>query len=182
MDTSPFWPQHAPLFWSATSDAERFWLVPALVGDVGAAVQLDGGLAFIPAGAARYVLDSEVSAVVALDGAMAFRPGAHVPSFGGGRAYTLPMRWRIEGDLCAVVALDGAMTFRPARARPITPPRRVRLPSDLEGRVSLSGAPRFRDYVREVLVPEDEEVLALLARAVPLPDDDELLVLAGGCR
>ena len=135
--------------------------IPVLVADLDAVVTLDATANFV-AGGPYHAVVAELDAVVTLDALVQFRPSA--PPFAGGGVWTMPLVRREEADLLAVVTLDAAVSFRRGAPRAIRPtPRRHAVVSVCSARgITVDAQVQFRDYVRDVVIPDDEEVLVLL--------------------
>jgi hypothetical protein len=113
-----------------------------------------------------------------------------VEEFGGGvGVWEIPRRRRYVADLeiAAVVTWDPSSRFHaaPVRRRPAMPRARRRRLGHAEAAVECAltyAAPsRGFDYVREVVVPDDDDVLLLAMRQFTAgAEDDELVLLDGG--
>ena len=86
------------------------------------------------------------------------------PSFGGGVIWTMPLHWRVEGDARVVVAASARTAFRRGRApRALRPAaQRHTVQGCASAAIASTARCRFHDYVREVVLPDDEDVLVLL--------------------
>lgn len=101
--------------------------------------------------------------------------------------WTIPLRWRWTGDLAIEVGLTSRSTFRraapkqPVRLKRPIPLHRHISPAHLGVRVGLKADARVYDYVAEAILPDDDEVLAVLAASglrADVRDDDEIVLLA----
>jgi hypothetical protein len=99
-----------------------------------------------------------VAAVVTLDLAARFLPVAGSGQFTGGGVWVFPNRWRTAFDLAVVVTVGLPGTATRAAPRPV----RYRAPLVVELAPTLRVSAHHLDYVRDVLIPEDDDLLLLL--------------------
>lgn len=95
-------------------------------------------------------------------GGSARTTGPSTAAFSGSGVYTLPNRYRYVGQGGVVVGggARGRVRARPPALQPR--PRRYVVLGRGGLRMSARAVTGARDYVREVVLPDDEEVLALL--------------------
>lgn len=163
----------------------RFAHQDATTGALGLVVALDAQVEYAPAALPEREYVGDLAVVVGLTAKTTGPLRPDVP--GGGRGiYMLPLRWVVEGDLAVVVALASPTRFT-RRPAPRQLPRRRRYA--VAGALAPAGASSWAartwalDYVRDVVVPDDEEALQLLlggGQWVPDEDEEAVALLLGG--